>query len=107
MYSELLTAAEETALDEMVASDETGTLAEEAKSVGLRLDAEDLDALIGYERFLRARRSIQVEHLGMLKKGVSEPVVELPFLFSAGLDLPDIETLADSIEERIAKLGAA
>jgi hypothetical protein len=28
-------------------------------------------------------------------------VVELPFLFSAGLALPDIETLADSIETGI------
>jgi hypothetical protein len=35
---------------------------------------------------------------------VTQPVIELPFLFSAGLALPDIETLADVIEEQMESL---
>jgi hypothetical protein len=38
---------------------------------------------------------------------VDEPVVELPFLFSAGLALPDIENLADVIEEGATQSPAA
>ncbi|HET7481926.1 MAG TPA: hypothetical protein VFK89_03605, partial [Actinomycetota bacterium] len=79
-------------------------LTEEAEKVGLKLDRDDLEALVSYARFLEARRGIQGRHLAHLKKGTEEPVVELPFLFSAGLALPDIETLADAIEERVAKL---
>jgi len=76
----------------------------EAKGVGLDLDPGDIDALVGYARFLEARRSIQNVHLKKLDKGTEEPVVELPFLFSAGLALPDIETLADRIEAEIEQL---
>ena len=72
--------------------------------MGLRLDDEDVESIVGYAHFLEARRTIQSGHLNQLKKGVGEPVVELPFLFSAGLELPDIETLADVIEERVEKL---
>ncbi len=71
--------------------------------MGLRLDDDDLEALIGYARFLGARRKIQTEHLKQLAKGAEAPIVELPFLFSAGLALPDIETLADVIEEQSAE----
>jgi hypothetical protein len=70
----------------------------------LKLDDEDVNSLVGYARFLEARRTIQGTHLKQLRKGVDEPIVELPFLFSAGLELPDIETLADVIEQRVEKL---
>ena len=39
-----------------------------------------------------------------MKKGLEEPVAQLPFLFSAGLALPDIETIADAMEDRVEKL---
>jgi hypothetical protein len=79
-------------------------LAIEAKSVGLTLDDEDLQALVGYARFLGARRAIQSTHLKKLRKSIDDPVVELPFLFSAGLALPDIDALADAIETSVEAL---
>ncbi|HZK52237.1 MAG TPA: hypothetical protein VFD47_11820, partial [Actinomycetota bacterium] len=64
----------------------------------------DLAALHGYAHFLKVRRSIQSQHLKKLRRGATQPVIELPFLFSAGLALPDIETLADVVEKQVATL---
>jgi anion-transporting ArsA/GET3 family ATPase len=104
VYQPLLTTAEAAALDEVMSDNNPRELRIRAAEVGLRLDGEDLKALVGYAGFLEARRSIQTKHLRALKKGVEDPVLELPFLFSAGLALPDIETLADVVEEKVAAL---
>lgn len=104
VYQQLLTREEEATLDDVMSDDDPRELRKHAADVSLRLDSEDIEALVGYARFLEARRSIQMKHLRSLKKGVEDPVVELPFLFSAGLALPDIETLADVIEEKVAAL---
>jgi hypothetical protein len=88
----------------MTAERDYEVLSKEAEAVGLRLDEDDLEGLVAYARFLEAKRAIQAQHLKALKKGVNEPILELPFLFSAGLALPDVETLADVMEERIEKL---
>jgi anion-transporting ArsA/GET3 family ATPase len=104
VYSKLLTTAESKSLRELVERGGLEPLITEAKAVGLNLDDDDIDALVGYARFLEARRSIQQSHLKQLRRGTEEPVVELPFLFSAGLALPDVETLADRIEEEIEEL---
>jgi anion-transporting ArsA/GET3 family ATPase len=104
VYTELLTEDEEKELDAMTSQKRIDELAIEAKSVGLTLDDEDLEALVGYARFLGARRAIQSTHLAKLRKSIDDPVVEMPFLFSAGLALPDIDTLADSIEASVAAL---
>jgi anion-transporting ArsA/GET3 family ATPase len=104
VYGELLTAEEQERLDHLVEDGRAEELVIEAKGAGLTLDDEDVDALVGYARFLQARRGIQAAHLKRLKKGVNEEVVELPFLFSAGLALPDVETLADAVESRIEEL---
>jgi anion-transporting ArsA/GET3 family ATPase len=104
VYSPLLSTPERETLVDLVATGDLTILATEAKGAGLTLDEDDMQALVGYARFLEARRSIQTTHLRKLKKGVDEPIVELPFLFSAGLELPDIETLADVIEDEVADL---
>ena len=104
VYSELMTASEEKLLEKMEAVGALGALVDEGEAVGLDLDPADLDALTGYARFLRARREIQQSYLTKLDKGTEAPVMKLPFLFSAGLALPDIETLADVIEEDVHKL---
>ena len=104
VYTELLTPDEEKELDAMTSQKRVDELAIEAKSVGLTLDDEDLHALVGYARFLGARRAIQSNHLEKLRKSIDDPVVEMPFLFSAGLALPDIDTLADSIEASVTAL---
>ena len=104
IYTELLTPQEKKELEELTEQRRVDEFATEAKSVGLSLDDEDLGALVGYARFLNARRAIQATHLKALRKTINEPVVELPFLFSAGLALPDIETLADSIESSLSAL---
>lgn len=104
VYSELLTGDEEVLLVQLLAEGRVDELELEARRAGLRLDEEDMDALIGYAKFLIARQQIQAAHLRKLKRGTDEPVVELPFLFSAGLALPDVETLADVIEEKVQKL---
>jgi anion-transporting ArsA/GET3 family ATPase len=103
VYTELLSDDERTEF-ERIATNGREELLTEAKSVGLTLDDEDWEALVGYERFLNSRREIQKSHLTALRKGADEPVVELPFLFSAGLALPDVETLADVIEDKVQGL---
>ncbi|HXK40359.1 MAG TPA: hypothetical protein VJ837_06030, partial [Candidatus Paceibacterota bacterium] len=75
-----------------------------AKDVGIDLDDEDIGALRGYAHWLAARCEIQRRHLDNLDKGLAQPIVKLPYLFSSGLALPDVELLADAIEERIEEL---
>lgn len=104
IYSELLTEDEEKILDTLIAQHDTGELVKHAAQVNLNLDEQDLEAIVGYARFVGARRKIQSTYLKDLRKGLDQPIVELPFLFSAGLALPDVETLADVIEEQAAKL---
>ena len=104
VYSELLAPDEASTLAEISESGSVTDLREVGAEVGIDLDYNDLRSLLGYARFLEARRAIQGSHLKKLRKGVNEPVVELPFLFSAGLALPDIENLADVIEEKVEKL---
>ena len=98
VYPPLLTDGECDELDAVMADGDPDELRVAGEAVGLKLDREDLDALVGYAHFLRARRSIQAKHLRALRKGVDQPVIELPFLFSSGLSLPSVETLADAIE---------
>jgi anion-transporting ArsA/GET3 family ATPase len=104
VYSDLLDGSERNMLDDMIESGDLKSLAKAGREAGLDLDEQDVETLIGYERFLESRRAIQSRHLRTLKRGSGEPVLQLPFLFSAGLALPDIDTLADAIEERIEKL---
>jgi cellulose biosynthesis protein BcsQ len=98
VYSDLFDATEKQTLTEIGAAKPMGTLKKVAAGAGITLDSEDVGALIAYARFLTARQSIQAVHLRKLRRGVDEPVVQLPFLFSAGLALPDVENLADVIE---------
>lgn len=86
---------------EMPGPEDTERLRAAAEAGGLTLEDGDLEAILGYGRFLEARREIQSKHLRALKRGIPNEVVDLPFLFSAGLELPDIETLADEIESRV------
>lgn len=100
----LFTKKEEALFDELAADGSIDELCEQASDVGLRLERDDLDALFGYARFLTARRAIQKKHLRALTRSIEQPVVNLPFLFSAGLALPDIEVLADVVEEKVESL---
>ena len=102
VYSELLDLSEKKAFEDIGAGKPMATLKKIAADAGVRLDSEDVAALIGYGRFLMARQAIQAVHLKKLKRGVEEPVVELPFLFSAGLALPDVENLADVVEDAVS-----
>ena len=92
---------------QIAAPDATG-LAERipatAAQAGAKLDAEDVQELLGYARFLEGRRAIQARYLRTLRKDSHEPIVELPFQFTAGLALPDLEVLADVMEEQVEKL---
>ncbi|HEX2057647.1 MAG TPA: ArsA family ATPase [Actinomycetota bacterium] len=106
VYSDLFDDEEKKALDDIGAGKPMASLKKLAADASLQLDSEDVAALIGYAHFLTARQSIQAVHLKKLRRGVEQPVVELPFLFSAGLALPDIENLADVIERAAAPDGA-
>jgi anion-transporting ArsA/GET3 family ATPase len=75
-----------------------------AGDASLKLDAEDVDELLAYARFLESRRAIQSRYLKVLRERSRESIVELPFQFSAGLSLPDLESLADVVEERVGGL---
>lgn len=104
MYPNVLKPKDLELIDQIMADGNPDELRGEAARVGLRLEREDLDALVNYGRFLASRRAIQLKHLNRLKKGVEEPVIELPFVFSAGLDLPEIERVADAIEKGASDL---
>lgn len=104
VYPRLLDDGDVARLDEIMADGVADELAAAAKEVGLDLQNEDLDALVGYAHFLAARREIQQKHLTTMRKSLDQNVAELPFLFASGMDLPAIETLADAIEEEIEQL---
>jgi anion-transporting ArsA/GET3 family ATPase len=104
VYTSLFTEAELEVVEALLSSGDVTELSRSAESVGIRLDEEDLNAVLGYARFLEARRAIQATHMRALRRRLEEPVIELPFLFSAGLALPDIEALADAMEEAVEKL---
>jgi anion-transporting ArsA/GET3 family ATPase len=104
VYDELFTGDELAIVQTMLDSGNLDDIYKCADDVGLRFDLEDVNAMLSYARFLTARRAIQAHHLKSLRRSVSHPVVELPFLFSAGLELPDIENLTDRIEEAVEAL---
>jgi hypothetical protein len=104
VYPQLFSRTEMTERKALAEHRDTSKLVACADDVGLRLDQDDVDALLGYATFLAGRRALQGGHLRALRKEIDDPVVELPFLFSAGLELPDIESLADEMEEAIEKL---
>jgi anion-transporting ArsA/GET3 family ATPase len=104
ILGEILARSEERKLDELSSAGDLELLVGCGREVGLHLDNEDLGALGDYASFLRSRRQIQARYIKTLRKDSDASVVELPFLFSPGLALPDVENLADVIEERIAKL---
>lgn len=101
VYSESFSKDELVTLDEMHKEGSFHDLAKLGRDAGLDLDESDLDTLEAYGRFFEARRAIQTKHLRTLERDSAEDVLRLPFLFSAGLALPDIETLADAVEEGI------
>ncbi|MGH2752998.1 MAG: ArsA family ATPase [Actinomycetota bacterium] len=104
IYPQLFTKGERELFDALAAEENHVALRGEAAHVGLRLEEEDIEALFNYAAFRESRRAIQTKHLRALKKGLEDPIAELPFLFAAGLDLPHLEKMADVIEERVGKL---
>jgi anion-transporting ArsA/GET3 family ATPase len=104
VYSPVLDDEQSATLERMAAEERTDELEDVAAAADIRMDEADISALVGYSDFLNVRRSIQEKHLRTLERGVDEPVLRLPFLFSAGLALPDIERLADVIQARVTDL---
>ena len=105
IYSRLLTDEEADEFEKIAADGKIDELYGVAEAAGVKLDDEDLEALHGYAHFLKvSSRDPVATPGGSCAKGVVQPVIELPFLFSAGLALPDIETLADVIEEQMEAL---
>lgn len=103
VYRPLLDDEEQSLYEAIAADGSIDELCKAADRVGLSLDRRDLEALQGYAGFLRSRRSVQADHLARLRK-VAGGVIDLPFQFSAGLALPDVESLADVIEAEVASL---
>jgi anion-transporting ArsA/GET3 family ATPase len=104
VYPEVFTEKEVDSLEDIQRSDSFDGLLTEAEGANLRLDSDDLEAFFGYADFLFARRAIQTAHLKQLRESAGEAVIELPFLFAGRVGLPQLEELADAMEERIAKL---
>ena len=104
VYPQTFSAAER---KQLTAPDATGLaerISRTASEAGVKLDGEDIEELLAYARFLEGRRAIQARYLRTLRRESSEPIVELPFQFTAGLALPDLEVLADVVEEQVEKL---
>jgi anion-transporting ArsA/GET3 family ATPase len=104
VYPEVFTTKEEELLKDVRSDGSLDELLTEAQRTNIGLDSDDLEAFVGYADFLFSRRDIQTGHLKQLKEGAAEPIIELPFLFAAKIGLPELEELADAIEERVAKL---
>jgi anion-transporting ArsA/GET3 family ATPase len=104
LYPEVFTDKEEASLQDIRSDGSLDEFLVEAQRANLRLDPDDLEAFLGYADFLSARRTIQTTHLKQLREGAEEDIIELPFLFAARVGLPQLEELADAIEERVAKL---
>jgi anion-transporting ArsA/GET3 family ATPase len=104
IYPEVFTPQQEELLKDIRSDGSLEELLTEAQRTSIALDSDDLEAFLGYADFLSARRAIQTRHLSQLTNGATEPIVELPFLFAARIGLPELEELADALEERIAKL---
>ena len=104
VYDDLFTGDELAIVQTMLETGNLDDIYKSAEDAGFRLDLEDVNAMLSYARFLTARRAIQALHLKALGRGVPYPIVKLPFLFSAGLELPDIENLTDRIEEGVEAL---
>jgi hypothetical protein len=104
VYTQIFSKADVKRIEEMREEGSIHNLAKLGHDVGLDLDADDIDTLDAYATFIEGRRAIQGRQMRALVKGAAEPILKLPFLFSAGLELPDLETLADAIEEGITAL---
>lgn len=104
IYPEVLTAKEEELLKDIRSDGSLEELLVEAQRSNIALDPDDLEAFVGYADFLSARQSVQRTHLEELRRKADDPVVELPFLFAASIGLPELEDLADAVEEQVAKL---
>jgi anion-transporting ArsA/GET3 family ATPase len=100
IYPNIFSRSERTVFRELAEGRERLDLLTEAEAAGIELDPARLDSLVDYGRWLEARRAIQARHLRRLRKESAGKVVELPFVFSAALDLGDVERLANAIEER-------
>jgi anion-transporting ArsA/GET3 family ATPase len=104
IYPEVFTPTEEELLKDIRSDGSLDELLTEAQRTNISLDSDDLEAFVGYADFLSARRQIQTHHLAQLRAEAAEPVIELPFVFAAKIGLPELEELADAIEELVAKL---
>lgn len=104
VHPRLLDEQESSLLAELEQEERLGELIQAGKLTGAELDEEDLRVLIAYRDFLEARRAVQAPHLRRLTRQVGRSVISLPFLFSGGLELPDVEVLADIIERHIDEL---
>ncbi len=102
LYPKIVGASAERAVED--GSEARDGLIRAGALVNLTLDDGDLDALADYARFLSSRRKIQARHLRALRKGIDQPILKLPFLFSSGIALPEIEMLADDIEQQALEL---
>jgi anion-transporting ArsA/GET3 family ATPase len=100
IYPNIFSRSERTVFRELAEGRERLDLLTEAEAAGIELDPARLGSLVDYGRWLEARRAIQARHLRRLRKESAGKVVELPFIFSAALDLGDVERLANAIEER-------
>ena len=100
IYPNIFSRSERTVFRELAEGRDRLDLLTEAEAAGIQLDHARLDSLVDYGRWLEARRAIQARHLRRLRKESAGKVVELPFVFSAALDLGDVERLANAIEER-------
>jgi anion-transporting ArsA/GET3 family ATPase len=104
IYPEVFSPKEEELLKDIRSDGSLDELLTEAQRTNISLDSDDLEAFVGYADFLSARRQIQTDHLEQLRAEAAEPVIELPFVFAAKIGLPELEELADAIEELVAKL---
>ena len=104
IYPRLLDKRDAALLTELEEEERSSELIALGAAAGIRLEEDDLHSLLSYGRFSEARRAAQAPHLRKLRRGAGQSVMTLPFLFSAGLELPDIEMLADVIDSGIEEL---
>ena len=78
----------------------------EAAEAGVHLRAGEAEALAAAARFRVSRASMQTEQVERLAKALPLPQVHIPFLFTAEVGPPEVDTLAGAFAVAVGELTA-
>jgi anion-transporting ArsA/GET3 family ATPase len=75
-----------------------------AEAAGVALDPELVSALDRARRFRLTRQELQEDQLGRLARELPLPQLRVPFLFTASIGPPELDTLSGALEAGVGAL---